>query len=64
MHRSSMVHDLRSRAQVNMKGNYTEAYLKRHRGAPPSVDWEAGVVVPVGKGRDVALDTWSPRANW
>ena len=49
---------------MNMKGNYTEAYLKRHRGAPPSVDWEAGVVVPVGKGRDVALDTWSPRANW
>ena len=48
--------------QVNMRGDYSEAYLKRHPGAPPSVQWSAGVVVR--KGTKVDLTTWSSRANW
>ena len=45
-----------------MKGDYSAAYLKRHGGAPPSVQWQAGVVVKNG----TAVDTtsWSSRANW
>lgn len=48
--------------QVNMRGNYSAAYLKRHPGAPPHVQWQAGVVVR--KGSKVDLSTWSARANW
>ena len=48
--------------QVNMKGDYSESYLKRHQGAPKSVEWSAGVVVK--KGSKVDLSTWSSRANW
>ena len=48
--------------QVNMRGNYSRAYLQRHPGAPPSVQWQAGVVVR--KGSAVDLSTWSSRANW
>jgi hypothetical protein len=47
--------------QVNMKGDYSPAYIKRHPGAPPSVQWQAGVVVRNGS----AVDTtkWSSRAK-
>ena len=48
--------------QVNMRGDYSAAYLKRHPGAPPRVQWSAGVVVR--KGTKVDLSTWSSRANW
>lgn len=48
--------------QINMKGDYSEAYIKRHPGAPPGVQWAAGVVVR--KGTKVDLSTWSSRANW
>ena len=48
--------------QVNMRGDYSEAYLKRHTDAPKSVQWSAGVVVR--KGSKVDLSTWSSRANW
>ena len=48
--------------QVNMRGNYSDAYVKRHPGAPPAVQWQAGVVVP--RGTQVDLSTWSSRANW
>ena len=48
--------------QVNMRGDYSEAYLRRHAGAPRSVQWHAGVVVR--KGSSVDLGTWSSRANW
>ncbi len=48
--------------QVNMRGNYSAAYLKRHPDAPPAVQWQAGVVVR--KGSAVDLSTWSSRANW
>jgi hypothetical protein len=48
--------------QVNMRGDYSEAYIKRHPGAPPSVQWQAGVVVR--NGTKVDLSTWSSRANW
>ena len=51
-----------NKPQVNMKGNYSEAYLKRHAGAPPSVQWQAGVVVR--KGTNVDTTVWSSRANW
>ena len=51
-----------ARPQVNMRGNYSEAYVKRHPGAPPAVQWQAGVVVP--RGTQVDLSTWSSRANW
>lgn len=51
-----------NRPQVNMKGDYTEAYVTRHAGAPAAVQWQAGVVVRNG----TAVDTsnWSSRANW
>ena len=52
------------RPQVNMRGNYTSAYLERHRGASPAVDWSAGVVVPEESADSVDLTNWSPRANW
>ena len=48
--------------QVNMRGNYSDAYVKRHPGAPPSVQWQAGVVVL--NGSKVDTSTWSSRANW
>ena len=48
--------------QVNMRGDYSEAYIKRHPGAPKAVEWSAGVVVR--KGTKVDLSTWSSRANW
>ncbi len=48
--------------QVNMKGNYSAAYIKRHPGAPAHVQWDAGVVVR--KGSRVDTSTWSSRANW
>lgn len=48
--------------QVNMKGNYSALYLKRHVGAPPSVQWQAGVVVR--KRTTVDTTAWSSRANW
>ena len=48
--------------QVNMRGEYSEAYIKRHPGAPKAVEWSAGVVVR--KGTKVDLSTWSSRANW
>mmetsp|Transcript_68248 Transcript_68248/g.204495 ORF Transcript_68248/g.204495 Transcript_68248/m.204495 type:complete len:355 (-) Transcript_68248:209-1273(-) len=48
--------------QVNMRGDYSAAYLKRHPGAPQSVQWQAGVVVRNGTVVDTA--TWSSRANW
>lgn len=48
--------------QVNMRGDYSSAYLQRHPGAPPHVQWQAGVVVR--KGSKVDLSTWSARANW
>ena len=48
--------------QVNMRGNYSAAYVKRHPGAPPHVQWQAGVVIR--KGSNVDLSTWSARANW
>jgi hypothetical protein len=51
-------------AQVNMKGDYTAAYLKRHPGAPPAVQWQAGVVVQKGATRQVNTAVWSSRANW
>lgn len=51
-----------NRPQVNMKGDYSEAYVKRHMGAPPSVQWQAGVVVK--KGSTVDTNVWSSRANW
>ena len=44
------------------KGDYSDAYIKRHPGAPPSVQWQAGVVVK--KGSDVDTNVWSSRANW
>mmetsp|Transcript_7175 Transcript_7175/g.15868 ORF Transcript_7175/g.15868 Transcript_7175/m.15868 type:complete len:338 (-) Transcript_7175:76-1089(-) len=50
--------------QVNMKGNYTAAYLKRHPGAPPGVQWQGGVVVRKDAALQVTTDTWSSRANW
>jgi len=51
-----------NKPQVNMKGDYSEAYIKRHPGAPSSVQWQAGVVVK--KGSAVDTDVWSSRANW
>jgi hypothetical protein len=45
-----------------MKGDYSEAYITRHAGAPPSVQWQAGVVVR--KGTTVDTTVWSSRANW
>ena len=45
-----------------MKGNYSEAYLKRHAGAPAAVQWQAGVVVTKGSAVDTSV--WSSRANW
>ena len=50
--------------QVNMKGNYSDAYRRRHAGAPPSVQWQSGVVVPVESVGEVDTSTWSARANW
>ena len=44
------------------KGDYSDAYIKRHPGAPPSVQWQAGVVVK--KGSAVDTNVWSSRANW
>jgi len=51
-------------SQVNMKGDYSEAYIKRHPGAPPAVQWQAGVVVKKGAAQQVETATWSSRANW
>ena len=51
-----------NRPQVNMRGNYSAAYLKRHPGAPPAVQWQAGAVVR--KGTAVDTSVWSSRANW
>ena len=48
--------------QVNMRGDYSAAYIKRHPGAPPSVQWQAGAVVR--KGTAVDTSVWSSRANW
>ena len=47
---------------IARKGDYSEAYIKRHPGAPPSVQWQAGVVVK--KGSAVDTNVWSSRANW
>ena len=48
--------------QLNMQGDYTAEYLRRHPNAPRSVDWHAGVVVP--EGTTVEEPRKSARADW
>ena len=50
------------RSPTTRKGDYSEAYIRRHPGAPSSVQWQAGVVVK--KGSAVDTNVWSSRANW
>ena len=54
-------HDL-AFSPTTRKGDYSEAYIRRHPGAPSSVQWQAGVVVK--KGSAVDTNVWSSRANW
>ena len=49
---------------VNMKGKYTDEYLRRHPEAPEMVDWTAGLIVEKHLWPQITNGTWSPRAGW